>query len=580
MRTTNKIISLVLCCLAIMISQKAYSQCTNCPSSTTDGWSSNALGHSNTASGPGSAAIGFRNETLAIGSIAIGKDLHIPSHYGYNIVIGSGYDEGENYRLSNNVANSLMIGLRSNVHTFLVTPAPSNGKTGKIGIGSVINPQAKLHIRADEAEHATLRLEATAADKYARIYFGDAHHITAANQQNMKFSLTEDKSFIFENGKVGIGTDTPEAKLHVTGDFQVGNAANPQSIRLYGSINATGEFATTYGDENTASGKYSFIAGRNSHIVSTTDFPSHYSNIIGSWSKIEKGGHANVIGSFSEALNNFSFVIGTWSKAKGSSSFAIGSHVEAWSGGSFIIGNGKDTTKFVNTIPNSLMVGFGSTIPTLFVEKAPFSFDNDRTGRIGIGNVTGPQAKLHIRADAVENATLMLEATGQGKESSILFGSEHYISAAEEDHFNFNTAEGKAFIFRNGDIYMEDINSGIIMKSPNGHCWRGVMTDNGTLTFSQTDCPEEATSVQNLPVQQGNLKAYPNPVSGNLIIESELYGNNTEITINSMDGKMILRQMITSEKTEVNMKRFIPGTYILQLLSNGQAVESRKIVRQ
>jgi hypothetical protein len=88
----------------------------------------------------------------------------------------------------------------------------------------------------------------------------------------------------------------------------------------------------------------------------------------------------------------------------------------------------------------------------------------------------------------------------------------------------FHTAEGKELCIQNGDIYLSDINFGIIMKSPNGQCWRGVMTDNGTLSFSQANCPGEASSVQNLPLQEGKLKAYPNPTNGNLIIESELYG--------------------------------------------------------
>ena len=376
-------------------------------------------------------------------------------------------------------------------------------------------------------------------------------------------------------GNVGIATTNPQAKLHVNGDFQVGDAENPREMRLHGSINSESISAYTFGDGSITGSNYSFIAGRNSII-----HPGNpHGNIIGSESTINGGFHSIVVGSNSQATNDFSFVFGPYSKSKGTMSFAIGSHVEAWSGGSFIIGNGKDTTKFINTIPNSLMIGFGSVMPTLFVEKAPFSHDDDRTGRIGIGNVTDPQAKLHIRADEVEDATLLLEATGQGKESSILFGSEHYVSAAEEDHFRFNTAEGKAFVFQNGDIFMEDINFGIIMKSPNGKCWRGVMTDNGTLSFSQVICPGEAASVQNLPAEKGKLKAYPNPTTGNLIIESELFGNNTEIVVSSPEGKTMLRQMITSARTEVSLKSFAPGTYILQLLSNGQLVESRKVVK-
>ncbi len=41
----------------------------------------------------------------------------------------------------------------------------------------------------------------------------------------------------------------------------------------------------------------------------------------------------------------------------------------------------------------------------------------------------------------------------------------------------------------NGDIYIEDINYGIIMKSPDGNCWRGTLDNSGNLSFSSISCP-------------------------------------------------------------------------------------------
>jgi hypothetical protein len=40
-----------------------------------------------------------------------------------------------------------------------------------------------------------------------------------------------------------------------------------------------------------------------------------------------------------------------------------------------------------------------------------------------------------------------------------------------------------------GDIYISDINKGIIMKSPDGHCWRGTLDYAGSLQFSSIPCP-------------------------------------------------------------------------------------------
>lgn len=41
----------------------------------------------------------------------------------------------------------------------------------------------------------------------------------------------------------------------------------------------------------------------------------------------------------------------------------------------------------------------------------------------------------------------------------------------------------------NGDIYLDDINSGIIMKSPNGDCWRVTIDNGGTMTTTAISCP-------------------------------------------------------------------------------------------
>jgi hypothetical protein len=397
-------------------------------------------------------------------------------------------------------------------------------------------------------------------------------------------------------GNVGIATTDPKAKLHVNGDFQVGDVENPQEIRLYGSINASGENATAFGNMNSANGLNSFAVGLENEVLgnnsvaigyknkSNSDYSfsiglvneakGQYSLALGRLSEAD-GGDAIVIGRESYA-GSVSYAFGYKALASAPTSVAIGRHVKTNSSNSMAIGITDGQSYLTNNKQYSLAIGFNSENPTFFVSETPFGY---QSGSIGIGNVTDPQAKLHIRADAQEDATLRLEATGSGKHARMYFTGEHHITAGNDDDFRFRTTDGRNFIFQNGDIYMEDINFGIIMKSPNGQCWRGVMTDDGALSFSQVNCPGEASSVQNLPAEEGKFKAYPNPTTGNLIIESELYGNNTEIAISSLEGKTMLRQMITSARTEVSLKSFEPGTYILQLLSNGQLVESRKIVK-
>jgi hypothetical protein len=207
--------------VVILPMQVRSQQCTFCPTSVNNGSSSSALGYGNSALGGSSTVIGFRSESNAQGSIAIGKDLVVPSQFPYNIVIGSGYNE--NNKLINSFGPSLIVGFGSNIHTFIVYTAPSNGKTGKVGIGSVTSPQAKLHIKADTDEPATLKLEATGTlgdNIFSRILFTPNHIIQAADNQNFTFTTQSTRHFVFQNGNVGIGTANPQRKLHVAGDIE------------------------------------------------------------------------------------------------------------------------------------------------------------------------------------------------------------------------------------------------------------------------------------------------------------------------------------------------------------------------
>lgn len=40
-----------------------------------------------------------------------------------------------------------------------------------------------------------------------------------------------------------------------------------------------------------------------------------------------------------------------------------------------------------------------------------------------------------------------------------------------------------------GDVFIEDINSGVIMKSPNGSCWRMTINDDGSVKTTSVPCP-------------------------------------------------------------------------------------------
>lgn len=59
-----------------------------------------------------------------------------------------------------------------------------------------------------------------------------------------------------------------------------------------------------------------------------------------------------------------------------------------------------------------------------------------------------------------------------------------------KDKLGLGTTEPNAKLqISDGDIYIEDINKGVIMKSPSGDCWRMSVSDAGEAVFTAIDCP-------------------------------------------------------------------------------------------
>ena len=74
------------------------------------------------------------------------------------------------------------------------------------------------------------------------------------------------------------------------------------------------------------------------------------------------------------------------------------------------------------------MLGTGSQKPTMFISTAI----SNRTGSVGIGNVTAPQAKLHILSDNQEDAGIFLQTSNSDASSFIkLTDDQHCISVKE-----------------------------------------------------------------------------------------------------------------------------------------------------
>ena len=150
---------------------------------TASGNYSLAAGCGNQASGQSSFALGYGNNSVGLNSIAIG--MFTKSQNSYGITIGTGYS---NTKPLNNNTSGIMLGSGSNLPTLFISYQNIENRTGKVGIGNVTSPQAKLHVVGDANEDASILLVASST-KYATLQFrSSSNNITVGSDNVMKFN--------------------------------------------------------------------------------------------------------------------------------------------------------------------------------------------------------------------------------------------------------------------------------------------------------------------------------------------------------------------------------------------------------
>lgn len=150
------------------------------------------------------------------------------------------------------------------------------------------------------------------------------------------------------------------------------------------------------------------------------------------------------------------------------------------------------------------------------------------------------------------------------------------------------TAEPEAKLHvADGDIYISDIDRGIIMKSPDGHCWRGVLNNHGSLVFSQISCNDVSSSIQepgfDSQGQSAKITVSPNPSDGNVYIDKEKYTDNKSLNylVYNLNGQYLTGEKVKSDITKVNLSGFPAGSYIIRILDEDQnIILSEQIIKQ
>lgn len=204
-----------------------------------------------------------------------------------------------------------------------------------------------------------------------------------------------------------------------------------------------GDYSSILGYNNTASGNYSISGGRSNNVSGETSIALGLANYVSGANAIALGVNDTVTGLRSIGIglaNNSSgtnaISMGYMNISSGVNTIAIGTYTKSHSNSGIVIGKGYSAVApLLNEMPG-IMMGFGSSRPTMFITS---SNGETKTGRIAIGNTTTPQAKLHVLADSNENADLLLQSSGSGKTAAIMFqDSNNKISVNSSGNMTMN----------------------------------------------------------------------------------------------------------------------------------------------
>jgi len=291
----------------------------------------------------------------------------------------------------------------SNIDLFTVDEDGDGYFAGNVGIGDT-TPDAILEITTNSSSAGS-----------------DYFYISTDESTNGDI-FTVDSS-----GNVGIGTATPELRLTLDK-----GATTPDGGIL--AIGTFGAGTTLSNVENETKllwypKKAAFRAGQ--------AFSSQWSDAnIGNYSvafgnRTQASGEASVaMGYFTRAAGSYSTALGEEAYADGAYSFVAGQRLTADSANTIVLGRGAGwANNLINNIASSLMVGFNSTIPTLFVGT---SNGMGTAGRVGIGGDSNPDAILEITSSAQNVAYFMASSSTTGDGDIFIVDSNGNVGIGDD----------------------------------------------------------------------------------------------------------------------------------------------------
>lgn len=153
---------------------------------------------------------------------------------------------------------------------------------------------------------------------------------------------------------------------------------------------------------------------------------------------------------------------------------------------------------------------------------------------------------------------------------------------SEEGNVGIGTSEPLARVqIADGDIYISNIEKGIIMKSPDGNCWRGTLDDSGNLNFKPVACPGEVDIIDQIGTEHVQVNIFPVPSESKISIAIEkVKVDDFRYTIHSLSGSKVGENQIKSNFETIDISNLEYGIYILNIWDkSGLLIASHEIAK-
>ncbi len=195
-------------------------------------------------------------------------------------------------------------------------------------------------------------------------------------------------------------------------------------------------------------------------------------------------------------------------------------------------------TVFSQTVPNQLNLKLGPV-------------DGSECDTLGIDNI--PVSKFRIAPDSVNafKFEFVNLSYGAPEEWKWTFGDNSSSQALDPVH-----------------AFEENGNYEICLEVSNQF---GIDISCKTLSLDISDVVQSSSL---------NFQVFPNPVQNTLSIKTSVKPNlRTSIRLNTLDGKLVVKKLLSDDKTNLNTSTLDPGIYLLSIEENGKMLFTKKIIK-